>query len=148
MFKVLLRHLSAVDVSHEEGEGVEDEGAASTLICELLCELTLLICALKTWRLADIAWQHTSAYVSIRQHTSYARSRLGDSQIFPGRSGSVSICTFVLGKQVKFGFAWSDSAKSASRSEVLWSRALKKKGSTENQIFANPKLNILLPRYP
>ena len=70
MFKVLLRHLSAVDVSHEEGEGVEDEGAASKLICELLCELTLLICALKTWRLADIAWQHTSAYVSIRQHTS------------------------------------------------------------------------------
>jgi hypothetical protein len=54
--------------------------------------------------------RHTSGYVSIRQayvrirqHTSFATKPPPDSKR-AGRRDSVSICTFVLVKQVNFGF--------------------------------------------
>ncbi len=60
--------------------------------------------------------EHTPAYISIRQHTpayaSIPSVRLPSRYRLPGRPISVSICTFVLVKQVNFRFTWPSLSKS------------------------------------
>jgi hypothetical protein len=78
---------------------LRSSSSCSRCICSL-CSLSLTCIRQHTLAYVSIR-QHTSAYVSIRQHTSaYAAPVPSAACRSPGRRVSVSICIFVLVKQV------------------------------------------------